>query len=193
MTRFLQRPWFIRIWVVQEVVLASRVIVACAKEKIDWSTLASVVVMISGNGLDRQLDIAEEGGISTLAEGVPGVTVTYSIKSIRNAGSPVPLQINLLDTWRFEATDASDKLFALLGIVSDAEDSALSPDYRSTAQDVFKNSTRYLINRDRSVQILHAAGLGFPDHSSICLPGCRTGAISPQGRSLEELLDWRSI
>ncbi|RFU27159.1 hypothetical protein B7463_g9184, partial [Scytalidium lignicola] len=128
-------------------------------------------MMINGKGFTRLLSSYEDGRDSFLPDGVTNICATYSIKAIRDSGAPVRLQTNLLDTQNFSATDPRDKLFALLGFVTDGDDTALHPDYHEskTTQVTYTNHTAYLIARDCSLEILHAAGIGFP-RSLVSLP-----------------------
>lgn len=82
--------------------------------------------------------------------------------SLANWNYPSNSQYLFLSCCQLDATNARDQLFALLGIASDASDPVLDPDYHASVQDAFTRSTRHLITRDGSLQILHAAGTGFP-------------------------------
>ena len=99
------------------------------------------------------------------------ICTTYSIEAIGDFGAPDRLQINLLDTQKFGAIDPRDRLFALPGVVTDGDDTALHLGYHEskTTQDTRTNHVTYLIARDRWLKKLHAAGTGFP-RSLVNLP-----------------------
>jgi hypothetical protein len=48
LTAFLCRPWFTRVWVVQEAVMAQKVTVTCGNRRIDWNDLHTAVESIEG-------------------------------------------------------------------------------------------------------------------------------------------------
>jgi hypothetical protein len=86
-----------------------------------------------------------------------------AIRHLRQTSQPPSLSWLLVDCWRLDATDGRDKVFALLGMASDAQDSAFEPNYETTPEEIFHRSTVRLLTRDRlSNRVLHAAGVGFP-------------------------------
>ena len=159
---FLQRPWFHRAWVVQEVVVASQTTIICGDRSLAWDVLASSITLILGNGLVTLLSVVPEGETGIQHTGSSNLGIMANIRHLRKLEMPVKLHYYLLSCRQFRATDPRDMVFAMLGMASDASDAELDPNYRLAAQDVFTSSTRHLLTRDRSLDILHAAGTGFP-------------------------------
>ena len=159
---FLQRPWFRRAWVVQEVVVASQTTIICGDWTLAWDVLASSITLILGSGLVPLLSIFPESEIGIQSTGSSNLGIIAGIRYLRKLEMPVRLQYCLLTCRQFKATDSRDMVFAMLGMASDASDAGLDPNYRLTAQSVFTDSTRHLLTRDKSLDILHAAGTGFP-------------------------------
>jgi hypothetical protein len=58
--------------------------------------------------------------------------------------------------------DPLDKIFALLGIAIDMEDSMLNPNYNASTKDVYIKTAIYLLQRDNCILILHNAGVYLP-------------------------------
>ena len=58
---------------------------------------------------------------------------------------PGKLQDILLSMYIFDVTDPRDKIFALLEIATDAEDSMLDPDYNASAEDIYAKAAVYLL------------------------------------------------
>ena len=161
---FLRRPWFERLWIVQEIIMASgEMILLCGNSSITWDTLAEVVVTIETNGLSRLIlqSIDEGGGDSYAPGGLLNTACVHAMKNMRNMQQPIDLQFALIYCLRFKATDPRDKLFALLGLATDADDPVLHPNYRATVCEVFTASSRYMMTANKSLRILHIAGIGW--------------------------------
>jgi len=60
----------------------------------------------------------------------------------------------LKDSWNKESTDSRDKVFALLGLATDAHKSALLPDYSKSSTQIFKEAVDDLITREGNLDML---------------------------------------
>ena len=161
---FLKRPWFERLWIVQEIIMASgEMILLCGNSAITWDALAEVVVTIETNGLSRLIlqntDDGEDD--SDAPSGLLNTACVHAMKKMRNMRQPIDLQFALIYCLRFKATDPRDKLFALLGLATDADDPVLRPNYRAAVREVFTASSRYMMTINTSLRILHIAGIGW--------------------------------
>ena len=159
----LKRAWFERLWIVQEIIMAAgEMILLYGSSCIAWDTLAEVVVTIETNGLswlivqsiDEVVDPAAPAGLLNTA-------CVHAMKNMKNMQQPIGLQFALIYCLRFKATDPRDKIFALLGLATDAADPVLHPNYRATAREVFTASSSYMMTTNKSLRILHIAGLGW--------------------------------
>ncbi len=179
---FLKRPWFERLWIVQEIIMASgEMILLCGNSSITWETLAEVVITIETNGLSRLvLHTIDEGGCNTDAPGgLLNTACVHAMKNMRNMQQPIDLQFALIYCLRFKATDPRDKLFALLGLATDTDDPVLHPNYRATVRQVFTASSRYMMTTNRSLRILHIAGIGW-SRQIVDLPSWAPDWSAPQ-------------
>lgn len=161
---FLKRPWFERLWIVQEIIMASgEMILLCGNFSITWDTLAKVVVTIETNGLSRLiLQNTDEGEDDSDAPGgLLNTACVHAMKKMRSMRQPIDLQSALIYCLRFKATDPRDKLFALLGLATDANDPVLRPNYTASVREVFTASSRYMMTTNKSLRILHIAGIGW--------------------------------
>jgi hypothetical protein len=66
------------------------------------------------------------------------------------------------------ATDPRDKIYGLYGIASGVDDIELAPDYKKSVAEVYVQTTRHLITKNNSLQLLVDAGVGY--HRDIQLP-----------------------
>ncbi|KAK0707277.1 heterokaryon incompatibility protein-domain-containing protein [Lasiosphaeris hirsuta] len=166
----LNRPWFRRIWVLQEVAAARNVRIMCGSAEVD------------GYGFCLGL------------EALPGMqdrtsSVTYLMKrsvfrpqyKIDLAGR-VSLDIcplgGLIDMYHTrEATDPRDKVFALLGMSSDdssiIEAAGLSPDYGILWEELWKRLVKFILGGQTSVS-------AWPDRETAVIEGkgCVLGVVS---------------
>ena len=140
---FLDRPWFRRRWIIQEVVLAKKVIVHSGSWSLPWDTLVVAMRELSGNIM----------GPFTEANRTNMHTITTMRQLWTFQGSSHPLGV-LVRFAHFECADPRDRLYALYGVMK--KQAALSPqiwdiDYTlSTANLYMKFST----------MMLHFPGLG---------------------------------
>jgi hypothetical protein len=178
--RLLKRAWFHRLWIIQEVVVARRVSLRCAGETIAWNTLAEVVSALFGNGMTHLLTTGthDDDSLPPAMVGVRNILSVYSFRMRRESGSPIRLQSQLLECRVFGATNPRDRIFALRGFVTDGDDPALFPDYKSTTEAVFTRCAKRLLARDGSLELLHGAGIGFP-RSLTELPSWVPDLINP--------------
>ncbi|ETS87142.1 hypothetical protein PFICI_00970 [Pestalotiopsis fici W106-1] len=149
-----QRPWFERIWVLQEVGAARRVQIRCGHREMDgyafgiaanllkpsleaggeWqalqNTIRSVAYLMQGSVFRSPYDLS-----TALAEGI----CTFG---------------ELVDMFHDrKATTAQDKVFALLGMSSvDMSSSGLLPDYTVSVRQLFQRLVEFVISNQISIE-----------------------------------------
>ncbi|BCR96682.1 HET domain-containing protein [Aspergillus luchuensis] len=133
--KLLQRDWFRRIWVLQEVGVAQYISIMCGPVQINGQMFCE--------GLDNLKPssalMARISPISFLIKGAP-------FRS-RDGHLSVPtLSIGeLVSMYRnHNATKQHDKVYALLGLSSDSNSTALVPDYGLPWHEVFKQVTEHV-------------------------------------------------
>jgi hypothetical protein len=157
----IKRPWWQRIWVIQELASTKHAIFACGHERVkawhlflawNWFNLyhaielaQGVPVMIEGSTPSRQLSYLE-------LDGRP--SVLFNIAFTNGLG-----KLKLLDLLQktrvcdreslggFKATDPRDLVFALLGIAKDAEELGIRPNYAKSCEEVFTATTVTFLER----------------------------------------------
>ncbi|TEY70248.1 hypothetical protein BOTCAL_0108g00030 [Botryotinia calthae] len=82
------------------------------------------------------------------------------MKGLREKGSSVNLEHALFQGLNFKATDPKDKVFALLGIVTDIEALGIEVNYNATIKEVYTDATTRILNQGTSLSLLNAAGIG---------------------------------
>ena len=130
----LGRPWFQRVWVVQEAFSARRASIACG-----WNTIpAPVFVLMPG-----LLEVETDAHVQSVLDILPGYLRESSWRSEQ------PNLRTLLKKFRWSrAKDPRDKIYALLGIASDAGcEDILQPDYGVPFRETIQQAVAYLTFR----------------------------------------------
>ncbi|KAH8668682.1 heterokaryon incompatibility protein-domain-containing protein [Xylariales sp. PMI_506] len=102
-----RRPWFSRCWIVQEIATSRVITMICGKYHIDWEDMEAACQVFSEMAYDELR------------------TLVYIRQRFRNAETS-RLENLLWRTNTFQAKDPRDRIFSLLGLVSD--DAAIGPD-----------------------------------------------------------------
>jgi hypothetical protein len=152
------RPWFRRIWTVQEVAMARYTTVFCGREEISWSDM---IRGLEAGTSSRLLYYKRALNPDTLDFFHPAHAaqlhqlhkIPTSSRYIRyNLGS---LLSYLLWFRQREATDPRDKVFALLGLVQNYDFvHTIIPDYTLTMEDLYHSVTKQLLEGTRTLDVL---------------------------------------
>lgn len=131
----LKNSYFTRVWIIQEIFLASEAIILIGRCSLSWGMFGRSIVWLRNNGyfaIFRTLSLARE--VSKLYNrGVPGLSLG--------------LHVLLTVHGACEATDPRDKIYALLGLMSEKERNVpeLQPDYEKPVVDIYISVARYLL------------------------------------------------
>ncbi|KAF5594285.1 heterokaryon incompatibility protein het-6 [Fusarium pseudocircinatum] len=138
LNKFFARPYFARLWVVQELLLAQSLTIDCG---------------------EVSLKVTNES-ISQLYE--RGVKVPSWIRFAGKASSnteqnPLDLRDLLAATSVCRVTDLRDKIFGLLGLISNVQASELSPDYELMVREVYIGVATYLMQESHCCDLIQHA------------------------------------
>jgi hypothetical protein len=144
------RPWWVRVWVVQEAALAKSATLVCGGKTADYSELYDLWWTIAidsthDSGLTLSLlDGYKHHMMATLAAQRPS-TVRQSARSL----------LSVLDRCRrLKATDKRDHVFAMFGMFEELKVTLPVPDYKKNAPGVFADTTRVLLQQVENLDIL---------------------------------------
>lgn len=156
----LTRPWFSRMWILQELGVALSATVVCGNQRISWHEVSNMIDHMHTTGLWLILFGSSGWKPSVLAYGR-----LRSLLSIRNDVSKHGTISSIDALWAsrdFEATDPRDKFYALIGLcVRDGQ--FTPPDYTKSVQDVYRE-TALAILFPQNPEISVRSSLSFPEH-----------------------------
>lgn len=160
----LHHPYFSRVWVLQELVLAKKApLVMYGDTFFYWTYFEAVKDFLEELGWDRILlrdsPYRSESGVG------PILAIFPEIRTPRSMGIKVSIG-RLLSMCRFlEASDPRDKIIGLLGLISPADSakSQIAANYHLSTIDFYTDVTGKLISQNRSFEILsHVEDLSLP-------------------------------
>lgn len=132
-----QRPYFRRLWVVQEVVLSRQVSIYCGMSNVLWPHVA-LAGWLKFASWARHRDV----------RGGP-----------RNDSDPPRDLVSLiLDTSGCLCQDPRDRVFALLGLIKDWKGAPITPNYELSVNAVWIGLASYLVTNGRGQETLMLAG-----------------------------------
>ncbi|KAK7182952.1 hypothetical protein PSPO01_11051 [Paraphaeosphaeria sporulosa] len=136
----LTRPWFRRVWVVQEIAVSANITMQCGQRFMSWDDFCKVILLEPRVNDRYGLSLENKQLYENETRG------TYVLDMVARSR-------------RLEATDPRDKIFALLGISSgvDPDDSRIAVDYSKSLSQVYEDFARYTIDAGRSFDVLSYA------------------------------------
>ena len=153
---FFRRPWWNRMWTIQEVATASaeRIVILSGAHEMMWSTLVSAV----GFWLDRERINGRLGGavndaISDFLKG--GLAAKKAVHA--NGLHKQQWLAVLAATASLASSDPRDKIYALVSICPPLPNFEIS--YEKTVPQVFQEFTKAIIQHDNNLDILQLAGV----------------------------------
>jgi len=137
------RPYFRRMWIVQEVALGKKSVVYCGSHSVSWDDLTKSALCLEGDTL-RQVEAHR---------------VVKMIKELKRLdGDEYPGHrpfVNLLhQSFNLLCTNPRDKIYGVLGLASDLRPGELLPDYSLSCQKVYHTVTIFCIQKYSSLEVL---------------------------------------
>ncbi|GAB1318118.1 hypothetical protein MFIFM68171_08328 [Madurella fahalii] len=160
-----RRPWFRRVWIIQEFVVAKEVMMMCGHTTSDWEILGAAVANARRGGLPY-FDHQGGGGLPYYPDQGEdparwGSQTMYSLMYLRASyqhGTRHDL-VGLLKLGQpFLSTRNRDHYFAMLGLASDAADPRFDPDYDAPFDQIARRYASVYVERGRALELLYQAG-----------------------------------
>ena len=166
MQSLLSRPWFGRMWVLQELGVASSATVVCGNQSIPWQDVSGLIDHMQPN---TWLAVFGSSGYrsSVLAHG--RLTKLLSIRDAISKNGTICSVDALYASRFFDATDPRDKIYALTGLCM-CDLHFARPDYSKDVLDVYRE-TALAILFSQDLKLCADSCLKFHEHpvmSVIC-------------------------
>jgi hypothetical protein len=150
-----ERPWFKRVWIIQEVAVSRDASVICGAYTVDWKDIERTY-NITVNRFDNE----------------DYVTRLVEQRQHYQQGMSNSLEAIIWATSLSQATDPRDRIYAMLGLVtpqSEANPIHVTADYSTDVGKVFMETTKNFLQVTGNAGIL-AASIGCRDHGSYRMP-----------------------
>ncbi|XXH02833.1 hypothetical protein Hte_009220 [Hypoxylon texense] len=149
-----ERPWWKRIWIVQEVVAAREIVILLGRTIFPWMMLANLC-----RAIQLMEFLAHPQALMVRSCGYQRFTVLDHFR--RNRSMPLVRLVHC--TQYYQATDLRDKLYALLGMASDISPDDIIPDYTKSVQDVFLDLVKFMAVEHRNLDVVSTGRLSISD------------------------------
>ena len=171
--------YFNRAWIVQEIAVAHKVEIYYGGVYIPWDLFVAIIEFCTRPQQQYLLGISGEKD-KRLSSGWQSPTIDNIIylflmrpQSDGTESKSWDLESLLFATARFRATDSRDKVFAILGLVTDASHGhgLIKPDYTKSVAEVYEDAARMVLlhnpKKRQSVYLLALAGIGFHEDRQV--------------------------
>ena len=160
---FLQRPWFERTWIIQELSLSeSSPQLLCGNRQISWSRfMATYSFLLFTRHLQPRAGSADyDPVVQSYIQDAPEVSNLHSLTAVRtqvkvDGGSLVERAIygTLVRTRKFKATKPQDRVYGLRGLMPEQLLPQFPVNYNKPIEQVFKDAVQYMLKHEEGVQL----------------------------------------
>ncbi|KAH6884255.1 heterokaryon incompatibility protein-domain-containing protein [Thelonectria olida] len=161
--RFVRRPYFFRMWIVQEVVAAKEATLFWGPHSIDFDDACVAMERITGS--DFYPFSQETANLSYVWRWRDA----YHGRNTSGGDEELDLRL-FLDTRDKSATDPRDKIYSLRGIAKERIRASIHVDYDDSIRNVYTNFSKHILKIRPDLQILSAVMVRHADSSIYELP-----------------------
>lgn len=161
--KLLGNPWFDRIWVVQEVALATSVRVVYGKGEMPWLNFIGGLTTFGRHPkLGALLEWTEDFKVRQAPPtSVSNAAQMNEFRQKIQLGEALSFSAVLFACYRFKATDQRDKIFGIRGICSNRAEDLTRPDYLKPLWKVYMDAARCILTENSAHRLLALAGVGY--------------------------------
>jgi Heterokaryon incompatibility protein (HET) len=156
--KLFERKYFTRVWIMQEIMFAKKILVLCGEQSMNWILLAQVSEFLTISTWTRWIcptGVLPSGDTHQSSHGVPNLLRANSdTKATRNEHI---LLYSLIRARRFEASDSRDKVYGVLGIAGDLilGKPRFDPVYKDrTVEETFTKAAIQILEDSRDLLLL---------------------------------------
>ncbi|KAG4432042.1 hypothetical protein IFR05_012481 [Cadophora sp. M221] len=151
LSRVFSKPYFERIWIIQEVVNARKAVLACGSVSVNWEIVRNFARSVRKCGCLGNLEY--DGS-------APGITSVIAMAELKEEKG-VDLIPLLVKTSGYKATKEVDKVFALMNLASNTDDVGIRVDYSLESEPfkVWETLALYNLTVHQNLLCLSNAGI----------------------------------
>lgn len=151
---FFNEEYWKRVWIIQEITVASKVTVLYGDLEFSWDNLVAA--------LESLVKRIAQGHVKNIFDG-DGIAASHLLKFREHwMDSSKPISLLQAMTWTLHtrATDPRDKIFALLGLCHDGSRIVPLPNYKQSLESIISEMSRLSFSRIRSLDLMCIRGTG---------------------------------
>lgn len=173
--KFFQRPWWKRVWVYQEFVVAQTAVFVCGSDRFHWKTLVRALsTWLNLQSFTPKPRLEREQLVVLLKQNfdvpIPFLQYRLTRQLAKDDAKSLDLFYLIKFNVELDSTDPRDKIYALLG-VDEVKDVVALPDYGKPVSDVYTEFVVNYIKTRRDTSILCYGGIGLKgDEEALGLP-----------------------
>ena len=160
-TELFHKPWFSRMWTMQEIVVASDVSVLCGDQEIQWQRLISATTLIGIHNRQQGTNAASRSRMIDLCGYNMVLEIEMYRKRFEDKDDEDAFDL-LYHCWDRKSKDPRDKIYALLGLVDEWK---VTVDYSLPAAKVYTSFIASIIASSQNLEILRAKQSSEPDNT----------------------------
>jgi hypothetical protein len=175
----IHRPWWNRVWVLQEVAVAKNdPLLICGMRSALWSDFIAVAEIFQSapslltSGFDQIAKTPAKR--ATLSAAYETAAYAWIREHVQKKSPSMSLPLLLRSSLTLESTYPRDKVYALIGLAHPSDQAALVPDYSKTVGEVYIVTTRHLISSTGSLNFL-----SYNTNSPNLFPGSASQTATP--------------
>ena len=152
-------PWFRRMWIIQEVVSSSDVVVMVGEYKLNWELVTKTIHAYIGCGLELFTATVSQN-TAIRKNFITSTTSVFNLLRLENDSQYRSL-INLLRSFRkCHSSDPRDKVYALVGLANDQGlHEMVQIDYAKSVEAVYLDCAKFLVGNGDGMEMLLQAGI----------------------------------
>ncbi|KAI4161898.1 MAG: hypothetical protein LQ342_004464 [Letrouitia transgressa] len=164
LSEILERPWWTRAWIIQEVTVASKAVVRCGPDEVSFKQILERVR--KPEPIDVKFD--EDNDAPSQYQFPDGdASLLHELHTQWQARTFKKSLYELLYAFRrYGCTNPRDRVYAFLGLASDAESVGIIPNYDASPSDVYTSFAKAMIASHQHLQILNLKREFYTDKPS---------------------------
>jgi hypothetical protein len=153
--KFFSRPWWSRVWVIQELFLAREAKLYCGRLIVQWNAIAALCMLLTRNQPTMSYAVKQPGAIDTARRAISSMDMAMGMQGIAlmvQTDRPLSL-LGLLDFTRGRtASDPRDHVYGIVGLLR--KECTIAPDYELSLPETYTRAAILHMKESRTMDVL---------------------------------------